>query len=76
MKNEICFKLTEKESQAAEEFIEEHKNCCKEKLGKEVFSSIGGGFTYIITPVSLGLCVSIICNSCGKVKDITDSESW
>lgn len=72
----IKFTLNEVESQAAEGFINEHKNCCKEKSGKEVFSSIGGGFTYIITPTGLGSCISIRCNSCGEVKDITDSESW
>lgn len=72
----IKFTLNETESQSAEEFIKEHKNCCKEKLGKEFFSSTGGGFTYIITPTGLGFCISIRCNSCGEIKDITDSESW
>lgn len=76
MKDKICFQLTENETKAAEEFIEEHRNCCKEKLGKEFFSSTGGGFTYIITPIGLGSCISIRCNSCEEVKDITDSESW
>lgn len=72
----IKFTLNEVESEAAESFIKKHKNCCKEKLGKEFFSSTGGGFTYLITPTGLGLCVSIRCNSCGQIKDITDSESW
>lgn len=72
----IKFELDSKETTAAKEFIEKHKNCCKEKLGKEFFSTTGGGFTYIITPTGLGICVSIRCNSCGKIKDITNSNNW
>lgn len=72
----IKFSLNEVESKAAEDFIREHKNCCKEKLGKEVFSSIGGKFTYTIIPTGLGLCTRIQCNSCGASKDITDIDNW
>lgn len=72
----IKFELTETESKAARAFMEEHKNCCMEKLGKRFFSSIGGEFTYTIIPTGLGLCTRIQCNSCGASKDITDTDNW
>jgi hypothetical protein len=51
-------------------------NCCEEILNKEIFSSTGGGFSYIITPTGLGPIISIRCNSCGKIEDITNSKDW
>ena len=70
------FRLNDKEEESAKEFREEHKNCCKEKLSKEFFSTTGGEFSYIITPTGLGLCTIIRCNSCGEEEDITDIENW
>lgn len=72
----IKFELDEKEVEAANEFFEAHKDCCRKILNKPVFSTIGGGFSYIITPTGLGNCISIECNSCGEIKDITNFDNW
>ena len=68
--------LTEKEKKAEKEFFTTHKNCTQEVLNKPFFSTTGGQFTYLITPTGLGDCVSIRCNACGEIKDITDFENW
>lgn len=75
-KPNITFELNENESQAARDFMREHKNCCEEKLGKTFFSSTGGQFAYHIVPTGLGLCVSIECQACNEKKDITDTSNW
>lgn len=72
----IQFTLTDIESKTAEDFIKEHKDCCREKLHKPFFSTTGGEFSYIITPTGLGNCVTIRCDSCGKEKEITDISNW
>lgn len=72
----IKFELDNKEVEAANKFFELHKDCCHKILNKPVFSTIGGGFSYIITPTGLGNCISIECNSCGEIKDITNSDNW
>lgn len=72
----IEFKLTDREVAEANEFFKDHKNCCYDIYGKEFFSTTGGEFSFIITPTGLGNCVSIRCNSCGEIKDITDIEDW
>ena len=72
----ISFGLTINEEKEVKEFYKEHKNCCKEVLGKDIYSTTGGEFSYIITPTGLGLCTIIRCNSCGAEKDITDYENW
>lgn len=33
-------------------------------------------FDYIFTPTGIGVGVSIRCNYCGEVKDITDYSEW
>lgn len=66
----IDFKLTEKEEKDALEFSKEHKKCTNGKL-----TTIGGRISYEITPVSIGHFVSIVCNICGKKKNITDYDS-
>lgn len=68
--------LTEKEEKERIEFINNHKNCVQEILNKPFFSTTGGQFTYLITPTGLGNCISIRCNVCGDIKDITDSDIW
>lgn len=70
--DKIKFELNNQETIAANKFIEEHKKCC---AGKP-FSSLGMQFTYMITPGGFGSQVSIRCNKCGKVEDITDISSW
>lgn len=72
----IKFELDEVETARAREFYENHKNCCYDVLGKENFSSIGGGFSFTISPTGLGNCVSIRCNSCYETKEITNVDNW
>jgi hypothetical protein len=69
-------KLEGKEAEEARIFQIEHQNCCREKLGKDFFSTTGGGFSYIVTPTGLGDIIVIRCNSCKAEKDITDTENW
>ena len=71
------FKLTEKETQAAKDFIKEHTHTEEFKAaGKMGFSTLGAQFTYHITPGGLGGCIVIECNHCKKFKDITDIDCW
>lgn len=70
------FDFTEKEKESEKEFFVAHKNCTYNILNKPFFSTTGGQFTYLITPTGLGDCISIRCNACGEIKDITDSENW
>lgn len=68
--------LTDKEKQSEKEFLAAHKTCSYEILNKPFFSTEGGQFTYLVTPTGLGDCISIRCNACGEIKDITDSDNW
>jgi ribosomal protein S27E len=73
----ITFELNEVETKRAHEFIEAHSH--QEELnsmGRSTFSAMGHQFTYMITPGGLGSLVSIKCNLCNEVKDITDTDSW
>ena len=74
--NHYSINFTDSEYTASREFKKEHRDCCKKIFRKEYFSATGGAFTYIITPTGLGNIIKIKCNSCGKIKDITDEDSW
>lgn len=60
------FKISDEEF---EKFREKHKDC-------EFTSTIGGKFSFIITPTGLGPIVEVRCNSCDKIEDITDIDNW
>jgi hypothetical protein len=49
--------------------MEEHKKC-------HIPTTIGGQFSYIFTPTSVGVGVSIKCNCCGEEENITDYGCW
>ena len=69
--------LEEKETERAKEFMEAHSHQKELKaMGRSTFSAMGHQFTYMITPGGLGSLVSIKCNFCNEVKDITDTDSW
>lgn len=70
------FKLTPKETENAKEFQQQHYHCSSTSLGKPFFSTTGGQFTFFITPTGLGNCVSIRCNACDMVAEITDASNW
>lgn len=63
------FNLDSTEEQSAKEFMKKHENCY-------LTSTIGGKFTFIITPTGLGPIVSIRCNVCNEEKDITNCNNW
>lgn len=63
------FCLDDIEEKSANKFIDKHKDCYLK-------STIGGKFTFIITPTGLGLIVSIKCNVCNEEEDITNCTNW
>ena len=67
MKN-FEFKLNEIESERAKSFLQKHYHS---EIG-----SIGGHINFIFVPTSIGDAVSVKCNICGKIKNITDYDSW
>ncbi len=65
------FKLNETEAAAAKAFIEKHRDTDINRLG-----AIGGQFSYIFTPTSIGTCVSIRDQVSGAEENITDFGDW
>ena len=56
IKNNDIRELTEEEKEKANNFYKEHKDCCRKKTGKMLFSSTGGGFEYILDWTPVGFC--------------------
>ena len=76
-KTDIRFILSQEESEAAKQFMEEHNHMDEFLKNKKLaFSSLGMQFSFNITPGGFGNCVSIKCNHCGKEKDITYTGNW
>lgn len=64
------FKLSEKESKAAEEFETKHRH-------SDVYKgAIGGHIVYRIIPTSLGNTINMYCNVCNVEENITDYSCW
>lgn len=63
--------LNETEQEAANKFIREHRVNDPASLG-----CIGGQFTYMITPTSLGNTVVIRDNVSGLEENVTDFGMW
>lgn len=57
-------------------FYENHKDCVRRKMHKPFFSTTGGHYSFLVTPTGLGSIVSIKCNACGEMEDITNNENW
>ena len=70
------FEMNDKEEKAYEAFCEKHKDCCRKRLGKRFFSTIGGQYTLHLTGTGLGYCWVVECNACHKKEDITDTSDW
>ena len=66
----MVFELSELESEEAKKFMKEHYSSCNQP------TTIGGLFSYIITPTSIGYSISVRCNVCGETLDVTDYGSW
>lgn len=67
------FKLNEVEEKRANDFKQWHKRCRpKPHYALRQYAP----FKYIFTPTGIGSSVDIVCPYCGKVKNITDVDSW
>ena len=67
------FKLKEVEEKRADDFKQWHKRCRpKPHYTLRQYAP----FKYIFTPTGIGSSVDIVCPYCGKVKNITDVDSW
>lgn len=66
----IEFKLSEKENELAEKFMQEHRH-------SEIYKgAIGGHINFIFTPTSIGDACTIKCTICNTEKNITDYSNW
>lgn len=65
------FYLNDKEVAAATAWKKQHE---KDHV-VNYSGAIGGRWSYIFTPTSIGVCIKIQC-SCGEFKDITDFENF
>lgn len=67
----MSFAMSKQESIKASEFIttQIEKNDCRG-------GAIGGRFSYIFTPTTIGLAVEIRDNILKETKNITDFENW
>lgn len=61
--------ITDKQEIQFHEFRQEHAH-------EDFNSTIGGKFSFIITPTGLGPIIEVKCNACGEIKDITDDECF
>lgn len=66
------FSLNDKESANATAWIEQHE---KDHV-VNYSGAIGGRWSYIFTPTSIGRMAKIRCNACNESKDITDLDDF
>lgn len=64
--NNVTFELTKEETDRVNEFKHCHEQCAD--------NTLGGKYTYFVTPTDVGNIIKIKCNVCGLVKNITDSD--
>ncbi|XAK55537.1 hypothetical protein AAHT66_15405 [Bacillus inaquosorum] len=64
LRNNSLHTLSEKERNEADAFRHEHWGKCK------------GSIAYLLTGVSMGTAVEVICSKCKTKKDITDISAW
>ena len=67
------FTLNEVEEKRANDFKQWHKRC-RPKSNNPLKQY--APFKYIFTPTGIGNGVDIVCPYCGKVKNITDVDTW
>ena len=64
------FKLNEKETEKAREFLEKHRH-------PDIYKgTIGGHINFIFTPTSIGDACSLHCSICNEEENITDYSNW
>lgn len=76
MENKLTFELSEKETQNAKEWIEEHKKTCPYSYKNENLPTLGEHYYYKFIPTGLGDCKIVGCIYCKVSKDITDIDNW
>ncbi|MBP3047353.1 hypothetical protein J9345_11870 [Bacillus subtilis subsp. subtilis] len=64
LRNNNLHTLSEKERNEADAFRDEHWGKCK------------GNIAYLLTGVSMGTAIEVICSKCKTKKDITDINAW
>lgn len=76
-KEEGCsFKMDKVEYEKYKAFCKKHRNCQRKPDGRPRFGTIGGGFSVTFIPTGLSPIISVKCNHCGEIEDITDSDNW
>lgn len=72
------FELTDQQNEIAFQFIKEQdaKVAELQKTLIPYYGASGGAYSYIFTPTSLGLCVSIRNNLTKEEKNLTDFSDW
>ena len=70
--NNLClgWSISESQNKEIQNFI---NNCLSDGMSGP---TIGGRFTYQITPTSLGAIIKVLDNFSKKEIDITDYEAW
>lgn len=64
---EIKYNLNEVELARLEAFKKKHRCSC---------SLTDEDLNYIISPTGIGVCVSVSCDICKEVENITDYDKW
>ena len=72
----IKFELTEKETQDAKEWINEHRKICPHSFDNGNLPATGEHYYYKFIPGGLGHSVFVGCIYCDVCEDITDIDSW
>ena len=67
------FTLTDEQQKKVDEFKDKHSDC----YDKMSTSTDGKHhISYIVTPGGVGTTISVRCNHCGEIMDITEYNKW
>lgn len=75
MKNIFSFEASEKESEAAKEWIKEHRKTCKFFKTPRSAGAAGGALSFVVTPTTIGTAFTVRC-ACGALENVTDYDTW
>lgn len=65
------FELSKKEEKLIEKFEKKQRKKDPDEMG-----SVGGRFSYIVTPTGIGILVGVRDNLLNEEKDVTDFNNW
>lgn len=68
----MSFELTDSEREKVRSWIDQHQ---KDHPMKST-GAIGGRWTYMFTPTSIGVAKRISCCVCNEECDVTDYDQW